>query len=279
MERDFIDPLVALAGGPCRWPLPVRGFCWARLEMATAPTMAALLNPSVVPDANTKTLSRRNLNAKPLHVGDVRKDNQYSELSDLINTVIHAYDGRGLPPGWRRVIVEGSPTKYAKIIPTTEIINGVTRIKFIDGPHMLSPPGSYEIATMYSTGMPGLREEQLDAMFREYTPELRAERKELYKAMRASLCTKIQNALDHIAETVPKFASYSAALSCNLERDIELLRTIKHIVGNMDKNAANLVGGYRKSRGRSRSRSRSRSQKRRQTKKVKGGRRHPNQRR
>ena len=243
--------------------------------MATAPTMAALLNPSVVPDANTKTLSRRNLNAKPLHVGDVRKDNQYSELSDLINTVIQAYDGRDLPPGWRSIIVKDRPTKYAKLIPTTEIINGVTRIKFIEGPHMASPPGSYEIATMYATGMPGLSEEQLDAMFSEYTPEVRAERKELYKAMGASLCTKIKNALDHIAETVPKFAAYSAALSCNLERDIELLRTIKHIVGNMDKNAANLVGGYRKSR----SRSRSRSQKRRQTKKVKGGRRHPNQRR
>jgi hypothetical protein len=238
--------------------------------MATAPTWAALLNSRVVPDDNTKELSRRNLIVKPLHVGAVREDNQYSEVSELINTVIHAYDGTGLPPGWRRVIVKGSPTKYAKIIPTTEIINGVTRIKFIDGPHMLSPPGSYEIAEMYANDMAGLSEEQLDAMFSEYTPEVRAERKVTYKAMGASLCNKIKTALDHIPH--PKFAAYSAALSCNLERDIELLRTIKHIVGNMDKHAANLSGGYRKSRSRSR-------RSRRQTKKVKGGRRHPNQRR
>lgn len=233
--------------------------------------MAALLNSRGEPDEETLKLSPANLNAKPLNVGDVRKDNQYSELSDLINTVIRAYDGRSLPPGWIRV--KGTSTKYAKLRPITEIINGVTRIKFIEGPHLLSPPGPYEIAEMYANNMAGLREEELDAMFSEYTPELRAERKELYKAMGASLCTKIKNALDRIAETVPKFASYSAALSCNLERDIELLRTIKHIVGNMDENAANLRGGYRKSRGRGR------SHKRRQTKKVKGGRRHHNQRR
>jgi hypothetical protein len=250
--------------------------------------MAAPLNSRGVPDENTLKLSLRNLNAKPLNVGDVRKDNQYSELSDLINTVIHAYDGTGLPPGWRRIIgtkaqpasngkpaIPGIPTKYVKLIPTTEIINGVTRIKVIEGPHVLSPPGSYEIAEMYANNMAGLREEELDAMFSEYTPEVRAERKKLYKVMRLPICNKIKNALDRIAETVPKFASYSAALSCNLERDIELLRTIKHIVGNMDKNAANLSGGYRKSRGRSRSRGR----RSRQTKKVKGGRRRPNQRR
>jgi hypothetical protein len=176
----------------------------------------------MVPDDNTKELSRRNLIVKPLRVGAVREDNQYSEVSKLINTVILAYDG-----------------------------------------------GSDEIAEMYANDMAGLSEEQLDAMFSEYTPEVRAERKVTYKAMGASLCNKIKTALDHIPH--PKFASYSAALSCNLERDIELLRTIKHIVGIMDKNSANLVGGYRKSR--------SRSHKRRQTKKVKGGRRHPNQRR